>query len=81
MCDHIHDWWFGTKPGQVVSMAVNSTGNTYGIADGIVFSFPCECKDGQWKIVKGYKIDDFSSEKLKKTETELLGERKVALGY
>ena len=39
-CDHVHDWWFGTKPGCHVSMAVISDGNKYGAPAGLVFSFP-----------------------------------------
>lgn len=78
-CDHVHDWWVGTKPGEFVSMAINSNGNTYGIAEGLMYSFPVVCKDGQWKIVNGLKIDEFSRQKLKETEKELLEERKMAL--
>lgn len=48
--DHIHDWWHGTKPGVVVSMGVVSDGS-YGIPKDIVFSFPVEIQNKQWKIV------------------------------
>ena len=41
-CDHVHDLWFGTKPGKYASFAVLSDGNTYGIPEGIMYSFPCE---------------------------------------
>lgn len=81
MCDHIHDWFYGNKTGDVISMAVISDGNPYGVSEGLMFSFPCECINGEWKIVKGYKLDEFSRQKLKETEVELLDERKMALGY
>jgi malate dehydrogenase len=78
-CDHIHDWWFGTKPGCHVSMAVISDGNTYGAPAGIMFSFPCTVVNGEWKIVDGLAINDFSKGKLAATAKELLEERKMAL--
>lgn len=79
-CDHMHDWWVGTKPGEFVSMAVISDDNRYGVAPGIIFSFPVVCKGGEWQVVNDLKIDQFSQEKLKLTETELVDERKMALG-
>jgi malate/lactate dehydrogenase len=79
-CDHVHDWWYGTKPGCHVSMAVTSDGNTYGVPEGLVYSFPCECANGEWKVVNGIANNDFSKDKMKKTATELLEERKMALG-
>lgn len=51
-CDHIHDWFVGTFPGQFVSMAVISDGS-YGVPEGLCFSFPVTCKNGRWEIVKG----------------------------
>lgn len=78
-CDHIHDWWFGTKPGCHVSMGVISDGNTYGAPAGIMFSFPCTVVKGEWKIVDGFAINDFSKGKLAATAKELLEERKMAL--
>ena len=77
----MHDWIVGTLDGEAVSMAVISDGNSYGIAEGVIYSFPVTCKGGKWTIVDGYKHSDFSQEKLKKTETELLQERKTALGF
>lgn len=78
-CDHMHDWWIGTKPGEFVSMGVISDGNKYGVASGLIYSFPLVCKNGEWQIVSDLKIDDFSNEKLKLSEQELLEERKMAL--
>ena len=72
--DHMRDWVSGTD--EWVSMAVNSTGNNYGIEEGLMFSFPCTVKDGQWSIVEGLDIsDEFSQEKIKKTQDELISER------
>lgn len=67
-CDHMYDWWNGTKPGEYVSMGVVSDGNPYGIEGGLVYSFPCTCKDGEWSIVKGLEISEFSKTKLHKSE-------------
>jgi malate/lactate dehydrogenase len=79
-CDHIHDWWVGTKPGEYVSMGVVSDGNQYGVADNLCYSFPVVCKNGEWQIVNGLQHSEFSQKKLKITEQELLEERKMALG-
>lgn len=50
--DHLHDWHFGTKPGEFVSMGVyNETTTNYGVPEGIVFSFPVTCKDFEYTIV------------------------------
>ena len=78
-CDHMHDWWVGTKPGEYASMGIISDGNTYGVAPGLIYSFPVECKNGEWKVVNGLKIDEFSQKKMKETEAELIEERKMAL--
>jgi malate dehydrogenase len=48
--DHIHDWWFGTAPSTFVSMGVTSDGS-YGIPEGLLFSFPVEIQNKKWKIV------------------------------
>uniref|UniRef100_A0A914NMQ7 Malate dehydrogenase, cytoplasmic n=1 Tax=Meloidogyne incognita TaxID=6306 RepID=A0A914NMQ7_MELIC len=67
-CDHIHDWHFGTKPGDWVSMAVPSDGS-YGIPKGLVFSFPItiDAKTRNWKIVQGLELDDFTKQKIEIT--------------
>lgn len=80
VCDHMHDWLVGTKPGKVVSMGVISDGNTYGIRSGLMYSFPVTCHKGTWKIVDGYKIDDYSKEKMQITEKELIEEKSQAVG-
>ncbi len=77
--EHVRDWVLGTKPGQFVSMGVLSDGS-YCVPPGLIFSFPVECKNGEWKIVQGLKIDEFSKQKLIATTEELQQERKDALG-
>jgi len=72
--DHIHDWVLGTPAGDWVSMAVPSDGS-YGIAEGVVYSFPCVCQNGNYEIVQGLSTDDFSREKMLATEQELRQER------
>jgi len=80
-CDHVHDWWYGTKPGKFVSMGVISDGNSYGAPEGVIYSFPLSIDHtGAWKIVDGLTIDEFSKDKMAKTGAELVDERKMALG-
>ncbi|XP_034473072.1 malate dehydrogenase, cytoplasmic [Drosophila innubila] len=77
-CDHMHDWWNGTAPGKFVSMGVFSDGS-YGSPVGVVFSFPVEIKNKQWKIVEGLTISDFGKTKLGLTSKELEEEKNEAL--
>jgi malate dehydrogenase len=72
--DHIRDWALGSPADDWVSMAVPSDGS-YGVPEGIVYSFPVRCKDGRWEIVQGLEISAFSRERMKATEAELLEER------
>jgi malate dehydrogenase len=72
--DHMHDWALGTPEGDWVSMGVYSDGS-YGITEGLIYSFPCVCKDGDWTIVQGLDINDFSRGKMTATEQELTEER------
>jgi malate dehydrogenase len=74
--DHVHDWALGTREGDWVSMAVPSDGS-YGIDDGVVFSFPVTCKGGDYEIVQGLELDELSVSRLKASEKELLEERSV----
>jgi malate dehydrogenase len=67
-CDHMHDWIIGTKPGEFVSMGVISDGNTYGVAQGLMYSFPLTCKNGEWTVVNGLPISDFARKKFQITE-------------
>ncbi|KAF0976664.1 hypothetical protein FDP41_004563 [Naegleria fowleri] len=76
--DHMHDWILGTPEGEWVSMAIPSDGS-YGIPEGVIFSFPVTCKNGTVSIVQGLKIDDFAREKLNITDKELREEKSMAL--
>ncbi len=72
--DHMRSWALGTAENDSVSMAVPSDGS-YGIEPGVIYSFPVRCKDGQYEIVQGLEIDDFSRERMDATESELREER------
>jgi malate dehydrogenase len=72
--DHMRDWALGTPEGDWVSMAVPADGS-YGIGEGIIYSYPCVCKNGDFEIVQGLDLDDFSREKMQATEQELREER------
>lgn len=51
ICDHMHDWWFGTRNNNAVSMGVISSGNKYGVPDNLIFSFPLNItSDGNWSV-------------------------------
>jgi len=71
---HMRTWALGTSDGDWVSMGVYSDGS-YGIAEGLIYSFPCVCKDGDWEIVQGLDINEFSRGKMEATENELAEER------
>ncbi|WP_086931345.1 malate dehydrogenase [Agarilytica rhodophyticola] len=71
---HMRDWALGSPDNDWVSMGVYSDGS-YGVEEGLIYSFPCICKDGDWQIVQGLSIDDFSQEKMTATEQELKEER------
>jgi len=75
--DHMHDWIFGTPEGQFVSMGVVSDGS-YGINEGLIYSFPVECKNGEYHIVQGLEISDFARSKMQITMNELLEEKNLA---
>ena len=72
--DHMKSWALGTEAGDWVSMGVYSDGS-YGITEGLIYSFPCVCKNGDWEIVQGLEINDFSRGKMSATEQELCEER------
>lgn len=71
---HMRSWALGSDDGDWVSMGVYSDGS-YGITEGLIYSFPCVCKDGNWSIVQGLEINDFSREKMTATQQELIEER------
>ncbi|MEM7050305.1 MAG: malate dehydrogenase [Acidobacteriota bacterium] len=72
--DHMRSWSLGLDEGDWVSMAVPSDGS-YGIAPGVIYSFPCVCRDGDWSIVQDLEIDDFSRQRMEATDAELREER------
>jgi malate dehydrogenase len=72
--DHVHDWVNGTPESDWVSMAVPSDGS-YGVAEGIISSFPVTCSGGECEIVQGLDLDEFSREKIEATVAELTEER------
>mmetsp|Transcript_30005 Transcript_30005/g.48884 ORF Transcript_30005/g.48884 Transcript_30005/m.48884 type:complete len:368 (-) Transcript_30005:66-1169(-) len=76
--DHVRDWLCGSN-GRIVSMAVPSAGNPYGLDDDILYSFPVTCDAGNWRIVK-LPVSTQSRQRMKKTEQELVQERQTALG-
>lgn len=78
ICDHMRDWWHGTKDGEWVSMGIISDGS-YGIEKGLVFSYPIQIKGGKLSIVQDLKIDDWSREMLDKTQKELVEEKNDAV--
>lgn len=72
--DHMHDWALGTAADDWVSMAIPADGS-YGIEEGVVYSYPVRCSDGKYEIVQGLEISDFSRERMQATESELREER------
>ena len=72
--DHMHDWVLGTPNDDWTSMVVASDGS-YGIPEGLMYSFPVTCKNGDYQIVQGLKIDEFSKAKMAATQKELEEER------
>ena len=71
---HMRSWALGSPDGDWVSMGVYSDGS-YGIQEGLIYSFPCVCKGGDWQIVQGLEINEFSRARMTATETELSEER------
>jgi malate dehydrogenase len=72
--DHVHTWVHGTPPGDWVSMAVPADGS-YGIAEGVVYSYPVTVTGGEYRIVAGLEIDEFSRKRMDATLAELREER------
>jgi malate dehydrogenase len=72
--DHVHDWVLGTPNEDWASMAVPSDGS-YGVEEGLISGAPCECSGGEWKLVEGLEITDFSRERIDATVAELKDER------
>ncbi len=72
--DHIRDWFRGSVAGDWVSMGIPSDGS-YGIPDGVIYSYPVVCRNGQYEIVQGLAVDEFSRQRMDATHKELLEER------
>ena len=74
--DHVHDWCLGVEGYSWTSASIMSDGS-YGVPEGIISSFPCTVEDGEWKIVQGLEIDDFSRSRIDASASELLDEKKA----
>ena len=72
--DHIRDWFRGSSAGDWVSMGIPSDGS-YGIPEGVIYSYPVVCRNGHYEIVQGLAIDEFSRQRMDATHKELLEER------
>jgi malate dehydrogenase len=70
----MRDWALGTAEGDWVSMGVPSSG-AYGIEEGVVAGHPCSCSGGEWRVVEGLEIPDFSRARIDSTIAELKEER------
>uniref|UniRef100_A0A0D9ZNX7 Malate dehydrogenase n=1 Tax=Oryza glumipatula TaxID=40148 RepID=A0A0D9ZNX7_9ORYZ len=79
-CDHMRDWILGTPKGTWVSMGVYSDGS-YGVPEGVFFSFPVTCEKGEWSVVQGLEIDDFARSKMETSATELKEEKSIAYEF
>ncbi|KAN0023893.1 hypothetical protein ACTFIV_008283 [Dictyostelium citrinum] len=77
---HVRDWLLGTKDGEHVSMAVYSDGS-YNVPKGLIFSFPVTCRNGQWTIVQGLKINASTQQKIDATTKELQEEKETAMSF
>ncbi len=72
--DHMRSWALGTAHGDWVTMAIPSDGS-YGVAPGVIYGYPVTCSDGNYSIVQGLSIDEFSQARMSATEKELREER------
>ncbi len=77
--DHVYDWVHGTAEGDWVSMAVPSDGS-YGVQEGIISSFPVKVTNGEWEVVQGLDVPEFSQQRIDRTVEELIGERDAVDG-
>jgi malate dehydrogenase len=72
--DHVHDWVLGTPEGDWVSMGIPSDGS-YGVAEGLISSFPVTCSGGEFKVVQGLELSEFSRTRIDASVAELAEER------
>ncbi|HVM54194.1 MAG TPA: malate dehydrogenase [Acidimicrobiales bacterium] len=77
--DHVHDWALGTASNDWVSMAVPSDGS-YGVPEGLISGYPCTAKGGDWSIVQGLDLDEFSRQRIDASVAELVEERDAVAG-
>ncbi len=77
--DHVHDWVLGTVEGDWVSMGVPSDGS-YGVPEGLLCGFPTRCEDGEWSIVQGLELHEFSRARVDASVAELESEREMVRG-
>jgi malate dehydrogenase len=77
--DHVHDWVLGTPDGDWASMAVPSDGS-YDVEEGLISGSPCTCSGGEWKVVEGLDVPDFSRERIDTSVAELKEERDAVKG-
>jgi malate dehydrogenase len=77
--DHMHDWVLGTPDGDWASMAVPSDGS-YDVEEGLISGSPCTCSGGEWKVVEGLDVPDFSRERIDMSVAELKEERDAVKG-
>jgi malate dehydrogenase len=77
--DHVRDWVLGTPDGDWVSMGVPADGS-YGVEEGIVSGYPCTCSGGEWRIVEGLEVPDFSRQRIDASAAELREERDAVAG-
>ncbi|HYD10441.1 MAG TPA: malate dehydrogenase, partial [Acidimicrobiales bacterium] len=77
--DHVRDWVQGTPSGDWVSMGVPSDGS-YGVPEGLMSGFPCTASGGDWSIVQGLDLDDFSRQRVDASVAELVEERDTVAG-
>ncbi len=77
--DHMHDWAHGTPDGDWVSMGIPSDGS-YGVPEGIISSFPCTVTNGEYSIVQGLDVSDFSRGRIDASTAELVAERDTVSG-
>ncbi len=77
--DHVRDWVLGTPAGDWVSMGVPTDGS-YGVAEGIVAGLPCACDGGEWSVVEGLEVPEFSRERIDASAEELRAERDSVAG-
>jgi malate dehydrogenase len=74
--DHMHDWVLGSRANDWVSMGVCSTGQ-YGTPEGLIVGLPCTCSGGEWSVVEGLDLDEFSKPRIDASVAELAEERQA----